>query len=51
MNEGDPRSWSKVWEALDREIGKPGNVKPFSYESFAPRAGYGRTSSPTAKSL
>jgi hypothetical protein len=22
--EGDPRSRSKVWEALDREIGKPG---------------------------
>jgi hypothetical protein len=21
---GDPRSGSKVWEALDREIGKPG---------------------------
>jgi hypothetical protein len=22
--QGDPRSWSKVWEALDPEIGKPG---------------------------
>src|SRR5712691_8219229 len=24
MNAGDPRSGSKVWEAPDREIGKPG---------------------------
>ncbi len=24
---GDPRSGSKVWEALDREIGKPGETR------------------------
>ena len=39
---GDPRSGSKVWEALDREIGKPGENRGqiVAHWEFQPAAAF-----------
>ena len=39
---GDPRSGSKVWEALDREIGKPGENRSqiVAHGEFQPAAAF-----------
>jgi hypothetical protein len=39
---GDPRSGSKVWEAPDREIGKPGenSGKVVAHRNFQPAAAF-----------
>jgi hypothetical protein len=39
---GDPRSGSKVWEALDREIGKPGENRAqiVAHWDFQPAAAF-----------
>jgi hypothetical protein len=39
---GDPRSGSKVWEALDREIGKPGENRGqvVAHGQFQPTAAF-----------
>src|ERR1039458_2197758 len=39
---GDPRSGSKLWEALDREIGKPGENRGqiAAHREFQPAAGF-----------
>ena len=39
---GDPRSGSKIWEALDREIGKPGENpgQIVAHREFQPAAAF-----------
>lgn len=39
---GDPRSWSKLWEALDREIGESGKNRGqiAAHREFQPAAGF-----------
>jgi len=39
---GDPRSGSEIWEALDREIGKPGKNRGqiVAHRKFQPAAAF-----------